>query len=376
MTTDIAVPNKASLPARPSYLPEPSSDSRINQIDIGGQSLPGLSIKGKRFSLVERREVIRKFPPKVAEIEGVLLDVHEAYQRDKYFGDFDPNDDSTWGSPDCFSNNDETPAPDAPNPQSKDCATCQWNSASPDNKAKRNTPDALALDDKCGMYRNAIFLMFDPDDDSRTCLCRLRINSTSCFGNQSRDEGLLNLDTLLREFKAMGSELFYHPVVISFDEESDHPKLHFTMLSEYVDEATFNEIAQLKARHGASGTEGWSSYTTRTAYVEEGSSGQNGQSEAAQAPEQRAPEKSGSASSEEAAPAADEEASDDASKPSPARGRGAGRGRAKRSASDEGGERSDASADEPADGGSSQPQESGDLSEDAGVQGMLNNMNL
>lgn len=369
MTNDIAVPNQNL----PSYLPQ-GGGSRLDHLKIGGQSLPGLSIKGKRFTLTSNREAIRTFMDKsgkkakpIDELTGVFLDAHYDYQRDKYFTKFDPNDEDTWGAPACHSNGDDKPSDDAVDPQSADCSSCQWNS--------RNNKD-LELDDKCSPYRNAIFLVFDPDDDARTALCRLKINSTSCFGSQERDEGLLNFDTLLREFSSMGHELYYHPVTISLDMESDFPKLHFTLHDEYVDEATYNEIAQLQKQYGVTDVaKGWSDYTVRTIYVED-EDGQASESETEKAPKQRAARQAKSDGGKETTDAQDEEAGDDEGKPAPTRGRGAGRGRASRGSADKGRAGADDAADESEDGGSAGTEESGDLSEDSEVQNMLNEMNL
>lgn len=359
----------ASLPERPSYLPEPTAESRISNIQTGGQSMPGLSLAGRRFALKSRRTVIQKW--KVPEIAGVILDTHAEYQRAKHKVKYDPNDETTWGSPMCFTNDSETPDELSPEPQSDTCANCQWNSS---NKANKD----LKLDDKCGIFRNTIVLLFDPDDESRTCLCRLRVSSTSCFGEEDQTEGLLNFDTMLKEFSGRNQELFERPVLMSFDENSNYEKLHFTILDEYIDEVTYGEVTSLMQRHGITPTKGWSDYTSQTVYDDdsEDSDGQSGEGEAEKAPKQRATKKTSSNARKKEAPAEDEEASDDESEPAPSGNRSAGRGRAARGRANTRGAAADDGPSESEDGGSAGAEKSGDLSEDAGVQGMLNNMNV
>lgn len=221
----VADKQQMAIDSRPSYLPAITEDSAINQIEQRGALLPILSLDNNEWSLNEGQQLVKKFEGD--ELVMFFLHIHYTTQRRAYEGEWDEDNPQ---DPICLSDDNVIPIHNSPDIQSADgtCKGC-WRSQEETRRA-----------DKCSYLRNAIVLLEwpadnnDPDGSKIRAIARLRLNGNTLYGEENRSGGEFNAESLVREFKRLQGELWYHPVVAFFDTASKNArnKLLFEVLYE------------------------------------------------------------------------------------------------------------------------------------------------
>lgn len=371
VATTKATPISTAIANRPAYLPAVDDDSDINKINQRGAALPTLSINNNVWTLLENGTEVHTFEDD--ELTFFFLHIHFDTQRRAFEDEWDEDDPQ---DPICLSNDGLTPIDGSPDPQSEDCATC-WRSQE-DTKRR----------DKCSWFRNSIVVVeyTNGSGDEVRCMARLRINGGSLFGEENRSSGEINGESLIRQFKALKGELWYHPVTAFFDTASKgaQNKLLFeVLLEEYPSEELAQAIVEFK------GQQDYVALTQLRARPSDNDD-ESGEEETRETPRQRAPAKKKSGSSKKTSSrskrsAKKDKAGDDSEgSDTPTRSRSAGK-----KAANAGGKgrskRSNAGADddarqggEPAeDSGNVQPEgEQGELLNDPDVANLIGDVDL
>ena len=189
----------------------------------GGESINRISLKGSRFRLVVGGEQVAVISENHMDVVIVRTNpnVSKAFYKTKY----DPNaEDQT---PDCYSSNGIVPDPDVQNPVCSNCAQCpmnEWGSKiSEATKAK-----VKACSD---VKRIAIV----PASNVKAPMYQIAVPAASLkpFGGYIR---MLNQPVPPIPYNAVVTR-------ISFDEDSDFPKLNFEPVG-YVTEEQYNQIQE------------------------------------------------------------------------------------------------------------------------------------
>lgn len=188
----------------------------------GGESINRISLKQSRFRLIvggEQVSVIQE-----PHMDVVVVRANPGVSRAYYTKKYDPNaEDQT---PDCFSSNGVVPDPDAPKPQCGNCADCphsQWGSRINDmgNKVKA-----------CSEVKRIAIV---PASNVEAPMFQIAVPAAS----------LKVWGGYVRMLSQASPAIPYNGVVtrVSFDEESDFPKLKFEPKSWVTDEQ-YNTIQE------------------------------------------------------------------------------------------------------------------------------------
>lgn len=193
-----------------------------------GGGFPVISIKGKTFAIVrdgERTVIPNPKDPEspATSIEVVIIKANKNTSKVFYAKGYDK--DSEGQKPDCYSNDGIAPAPDAPNPQSKKCATCphnQWGSRVSDKgttKGKACSDSVRMAVAPAGMLNDPMLLRVPPAS----------IRALGEYGQMLAKRGVA-----------------YNMVVtkIAFDPQAESPKLTFKPVG-FLDEAAFEEVQEV-----------------------------------------------------------------------------------------------------------------------------------
>ena len=227
VATTAATSLQTAIANRPSYLPAVADDAAIFQINQRGAALPILSINNNEFRLLEGQTLIHTFSDEkgnsLDECTMWFLHIHYDQQRRAYEEEWDEDNPA---DPVCQSDDGITPLEAYADPESPKCGTCWRN--------QENTKRS----DKCSWLRNAIVLVNYETDDGKTVsvIARLRLNGNTLFGEENRSSGELNAESMVRRFKEMNGQLWYHPVVAFFDTTSKNARnklLFEILLNEY-----------------------------------------------------------------------------------------------------------------------------------------------
>lgn len=283
MSNSLVKKQENAVANRPSYLPQVTDDSAINQIVQSNPSMPILSLNDDVFTLMEGKEVLHEF--KEDELTVFFLHINYTTQRRAFEGQWDENDPQ---EPICQSNDNIIPIATYDNPESDECKTC-WRSSADTSRS-----------DRCSYLRNSIVLLTYKNKAKEvvTAVARLRLNANSLYGEEDAATGVFNGESLLREFKRMNAELWFHPVLMYFDTDTKgaRNKLNFELLySDFPSEDQAEYIQDLIA-------EGDYAKVTALEHRTESSNGndESGDEATAKAPRQRATEKSGAAGKKKA----------------------------------------------------------------------------
>lgn len=360
-----------AVESRPSYLPAVTAESAINQIDQRGAGLPILSLNNDKFTLLEGDNVIREFKSQDNELVFYFLHIHFTTQRRAYDGEWDEDNPQ---DPICMSDNDIRPLEGVIEIQSEDgtCKNC-WRSGK--ETARR---------DKCSYMRNSIILIQGDGPDDEPIIARLRLNGNTLYGEESRSEGVFNAESVVREFKRIKAELYYHPVVAFFDTTSKNArnKLQFEVLyNDFPSEELYQFIIDQAAEND------YVEMTTLTVRSDDDveSEQQAGEESEPQAPSQRGKKKAAGRSTKKTASRSkrgakkDTGSDDTAGADTPTRSRRSGKkaadtGGNSAAESDDGGAASESSggdgAEQSSDAGNANPLE------DAGIADLIGNVEL
>jgi hypothetical protein len=210
--------------ALPAHLADSSLFGAAKDL-VSATGFPVISIKGKTWSFGHggEKQIIREPGSKraAAAIQVVIVDYSPNLTKVYYEQKFDGNS-SEGAKPTCYSNNGETPATDAQEPQSTRCATCahnQWGS---------RISDAGTKGKSCQDNRRLAVAM--PDNIGDPML--LRIPPTSLKNLAAYQELLARKGFGMR---AMITEL-------SFAAESASPLIEFEPVG-FITEAQMAEVA-------------------------------------------------------------------------------------------------------------------------------------
>lgn len=284
--TDLALQERQALAVsnRPDYLPALTPDSIINQIEQRGDLLPILSLDNNKFTLTEAGAAIKTF--KEDELLMYFLYIHFTPQRRAFEGEYDEDNPT---DPICMSNDGIAPLENVIEIQSKDgtCKNC-W-------RSQKDT----ARSDKCSYLRNSIILIeYEEGDSTVHVLARLRLNANTLYGEEDRTTGEFNAESVVREFKRLNSELYYHPVIAFFDTASKNArnKLLFEIqYTEYPSEELFTHIVEQAAQND------YAEMTALKVIDNSDESDEEGSDPPEKAPRQRAAKTAGSSASKKKA---------------------------------------------------------------------------
>ena len=182
----------------------------------GGESVNRISLKQSRFRLIVGGEQVKVFDEPYMEVVVVRANpsTSRAFYKDKY----DPNADDQ--APTCYSDDGVHPNPDAREKQSVDCASCpmnQWGSKISEVSGKKIKA--------CAEVKR---LAIAPASNPRAPAFQLNVPTAS----------LTSWANFVRTLNQASPAVPYNGIVtkVSFDAQSDHPKLNFEPVNWLTDE--------------------------------------------------------------------------------------------------------------------------------------------
>lgn len=210
----------------PSYVKDGEAAKETNKEAIqgaGGESVNRISLKQSRFRLVVGGEQVRVFDEPYMNV--VVVRANPGTSRAFYKNKYDPNAEDQM--PTCFSDDGVHPNPDAREKQSVSCQNCpmnQWGSKISEVSGKKIKA--------CGEVKR---LGIVPASNPSAPAFQLNVPTAS----------LTTWANYVRKLNQASPAVPYNGVVtkVSFDPESDHPKLEFEPISWLSDEqyATIQE---------------------------------------------------------------------------------------------------------------------------------------
>lgn len=191
----------------------------------GGESINRISLKQSRFRLIvggEQVSVVNE-----PHIDVVVVRTNPSVSKAYYARKYDPNAEDQ--SPDCYSSNGVVPDPDAQNKQCDTCAACPMNVWG----SKISEMSGAKIKACSDVKRIAIV----PASNVRAPMFQIGIPAASLtvWGNHVR---MLNQATPVIPYNGIVTR-------ISFDPDSDYPRLLFSPLSWITDE----QYQVVKERH-------------------------------------------------------------------------------------------------------------------------------
>jgi hypothetical protein len=191
----------------------------------GGAGGKRISIKGGVFRLVHGGKEIASIEERYLDV--VLVKAAEKNSRVFYAKSYDADAIS---APDCWSQDGETPAKDAANPQAKRCADCPQNIAGSGQGQSR----------ACRYQRRlAVVLENDMEGD----VMQLTVPAASIFGKAEGDNR--PLQAYVQDLVARGGDPELVVTRLKFDTKAESPKLFFKAMRWLTDDEY--EIAQRQA---------------------------------------------------------------------------------------------------------------------------------
>lgn len=227
----------SNLPALPQgfQLPAIFADSNIfEQLVVGGQSTPRISLKANRFRFIEGGKEIGMHNGLALEV--VLLGGHKGIGRVYYKGEYNPNSKE---KPTCFSKDGDAPDVLAQEKQSSKCATC------PQNQLGSGKPINNKLTRACSFKKRVVVA---PKDLSKAYA--LDLAATSIFDNGNPAQNLYGFKAYIemlsqpRNGLPKGINPLCITTSISFDANASVPKLFFGVVN-WLDEASMYKAAAL-----------------------------------------------------------------------------------------------------------------------------------
>lgn len=205
MSNNIMVPFSNTVP---DYIREEGQSELTKSLmsRMGGTS-KRISIRGKVFRLVVGGEEIAK---RQDSLDVIVVHVAKDVSRTYYANSYDPKAEAV--PPTCWSADSKTPHPSVENPIHTDCNNCPMNvkgSGSGQNRAcrfKRRLAVVLADDINAGVHM-------------------LELPATSLFGKG--DVGHMPYEQYFKYVSTQGHSIDRLVTRMSFDEDSDQPKLFF-----------------------------------------------------------------------------------------------------------------------------------------------------
>ena len=209
MSKDLIAFDSAQLPAN---LADKFGASSADDLIASSAGFPVLSIRASKWRVKvsgEEMPLIDSNDDAVPSIELVIIKAAKVVTKNYYAKKYQEGDDA---APDCFSNDGDLPASDAPNPQCDSCVSCphnQWGSRISDSGSKAKAcSDSKAL---------AVTFTGDMDNEALGGPMLLRVPPAS----------LKDLSTFARALKAKGFVPQQISIRVGFDMAASYPKLTF-----------------------------------------------------------------------------------------------------------------------------------------------------
>ena len=194
--------------------PVPAAARGLDEITkrlLGNTSYKRISIRGKKFRMMANGQEAAKAPGNSLEI--VVVNAAPAVSRHFYSKVYDP---AAKELPDCWSNDGVRPDPKSVAPQGKTCDTC------PKNRQGSGTNGSRA----CKFSRRLAVVL--ANDVRSSDVYQLQLPATSIFGKGTDDN--LPLDAYVKKLFAYNYSITGVVTELSFDDDSDSPKLFFRAL--------------------------------------------------------------------------------------------------------------------------------------------------
>jgi hypothetical protein len=166
-----------------------------------------ISIRGKMFRLVVSGEEIAKRPD---SIDVVIVNVAKDISRVYYAGSYDPKAEAS--APTCWSTDSKVPHPSVENPQSRNCNDCPMNVKGSGQGQSR----------ACRFKRRIAVVLADSIDSG---VHMLELPATSLFG--TGDLTHMPYEQYFKYVSGLNHSIDRVVTRISFDEDSDAPKMFF-----------------------------------------------------------------------------------------------------------------------------------------------------
>lgn len=192
---------------------------------LGNASYKRVSIRGKKFRMIVNGAEAAKAPGNTLDV--VVVNAAPAVSRHWYAKTYDP---SAVGMPDCWSNDGKRPDPRSAAPQGKTCEGC------PKNVQGSGTNGSRA----CKFSRRLAVVL--ANDVANSDVYQIQLPSTSIFGKMQNNN--MPLDAYVKQLAGYNYSITGVVTELSFDDDSDSPKLFFRAVRRLTDEEKV--IAEIK----------------------------------------------------------------------------------------------------------------------------------
>lgn len=184
---------------------------------LGNASYKRVSIRGKKFRMIVNGAEAAKAPGNTLDV--VVVNAAPAVSRHWYAKTYDP---SAVGMPDCWSNDGVRPDPRSAAPQGKTCETCPKNVQGSGANGSR----------ACKFSRRLAVVL--ANDVHNSDVYQMQLPSTSIFGKMQN--GNMPLDAYVKQLAGYNYSITQVVTELSFDDDSDSPKLFFRAVRRLTDE--------------------------------------------------------------------------------------------------------------------------------------------
>lgn len=221
----------------PAHLKGGKSDDLMETFASGLEptGFPVLSIRGSKWRLKragEETPLLDRNKNPIPAIALVILGANTGLAKTYYAKAYAEGDDA---APDCWSLDGDTPDASVEKPQAKSCQQCKWNvwgsKITPQGTKTKMCSDAKRL-----------AVITAPDltrEEPKVGPMLLRVPPASL----SKGEG--SLRSLMLQIRDMNAKLLGVVVRVTFDVESDYPKIHFAIAGFIDDEEVYARAKKL-----------------------------------------------------------------------------------------------------------------------------------
>lgn len=217
--------NEMSLFDQPMQLPaylQAFNSNLGTDLGLGGFSGNRIGLKGSRFRLIvngQEEAILEQF-----HLDVVIVGAAPGVSRIYFGGNYDPDEKA---HPLCYSADNVTPGADVLVPQSPRCATCPQN-----EKGSKITQEGVKTK-ACNYFKR---MMVSLVDDPEHRLFRLDAKSMSIFGEGEGAHNKFTLNEYSKKFSTRGLDPAHYVTRLSFDPNSNVPKLYFSPLRTITEE--------------------------------------------------------------------------------------------------------------------------------------------
>jgi len=207
VSTDIIPFSPGAIPA---HIRDAGQSDLTKELMQSIRSGRRISIRGKMFRLVVGGEEIAKRPQ---SIDVIIVNVAKDISRTYYEGAYDPKAEAV--PPTCWSADSKVPHPSVENPQHRNCNDCPMNVKGSGQGQSR----------ACRFKRRVAVVLADSVDSG---VHMLELPATSLFGDSKGDITRMPYEQYFKYVASLGHSIDRIVTRMSFDEDSDSPKLFFS----------------------------------------------------------------------------------------------------------------------------------------------------